>query len=223
MPRALKASKLVTLLKLAKFTKILVTATSMLVSLLAYDLFIGPWMAIGLIAMLFVHEMGHVFAMRQKGLPTALPIFIPFLGAAIFAPVFGDRYTEILHRLWRSLPRHRRARSVSVGMGHHGMGHSAADLIFGCLSGSVRNLIDPPTRWRPYPTNRPAIGSNTSGCCYCVGYTIYMGEPSLIILWVFSAARIQIALVLAPDHRRDIGLRHELVVRDGAQLSHVVH
>jgi hypothetical protein len=33
--------------------------------------------------LIFIHEMGHVIASRQKGLPTSAPIFIPFLGAMI--------------------------------------------------------------------------------------------------------------------------------------------
>ena len=39
--------------------------------------------------------MGHVIAMWQKGMKTSAPVFIPFLGAAIFAPMTGvDRETE---------------------------------------------------------------------------------------------------------------------------------
>jgi Zn-dependent protease len=34
--------------------------------------------------MLFVHEMGHVLEIRRQGMHATAPIFIPFLGAAIF-------------------------------------------------------------------------------------------------------------------------------------------
>ena len=33
--------------------------------------------------MIFIHEIGHVLAAKQKGLPVSLPVFIPFLGAFI--------------------------------------------------------------------------------------------------------------------------------------------
>jgi Zn-dependent protease len=34
--------------------------------------------------MLFVHEMGHVVEIRRQGMQATAPVFIPFLGAAIF-------------------------------------------------------------------------------------------------------------------------------------------
>jgi Zn-dependent protease len=39
---------------------------------------------VALISMLFVHEMGHVVEIRRQGMRATAPIFIPFLGAAIF-------------------------------------------------------------------------------------------------------------------------------------------
>ena len=44
----------------------------------------GPLVAVALIAMLFVHEMGHVIEIRRQGMHATAPIFVPFLGAAIF-------------------------------------------------------------------------------------------------------------------------------------------
>jgi Zn-dependent protease len=56
---------------------------TMLLSVGAYAL-IYPWtFAIGLVLLIFVHEMGHVLAAKQKGLPVTAPVFIPFLGALI--------------------------------------------------------------------------------------------------------------------------------------------
>jgi Zn-dependent protease len=43
----------------------------------------GPWFAVGLIVLLFVHEMGHVIEAKRQGLPVSAPMFIPLLGAAI--------------------------------------------------------------------------------------------------------------------------------------------
>jgi Zn-dependent protease len=60
------------------------TLATALVSFAGYALIRGPWFAVALIVMLFVHEMGHVFEIRRQGMKATAPIFIPFLGAAIF-------------------------------------------------------------------------------------------------------------------------------------------
>jgi Zn-dependent protease len=43
----------------------------------------GLWFGVGLVLLLFVHEMGHVLEAKRQGLPVSAPFFIPFLGAAI--------------------------------------------------------------------------------------------------------------------------------------------
>src|SRR5215472_1170036 len=60
------------------------TILSMLVSFGGYALVFGPWFAVALVVMIFVHEMGHVLEIRRQGMHATAPIFIPFLGAAIF-------------------------------------------------------------------------------------------------------------------------------------------
>jgi Zn-dependent protease len=62
----------------------LATLLSVLVSFALYAVSFGPWFAVALITMLFVHEMGHVVEIRRQGMQATAPIFIPFLGAAIF-------------------------------------------------------------------------------------------------------------------------------------------
>jgi Zn-dependent protease len=62
----------------------LTTLATALVSVAAYSLWGGPWFAVGLVLMIFVHEMGHVVEIRRQGMQATAPIFIPFLGAAIF-------------------------------------------------------------------------------------------------------------------------------------------
>jgi Zn-dependent protease len=59
------------------------TALSGLVSIAAYALLWSWWFAVGLVVLLFVHEMGHVLEARRQGLPVSAPMFIPFLGALI--------------------------------------------------------------------------------------------------------------------------------------------
>lgn len=48
-----------------------------------YGVIGGIWFGIGLIVLLFVHEMGHVLEAKRQGLPVSAPLFIPFLGALI--------------------------------------------------------------------------------------------------------------------------------------------
>lgn len=66
-----------------KFGKLATTGLSMLVSLVLYAGIWGWRYAAGFMVCLFVHEMGHVIAARQRGLAVSAPAFIPFMGAFI--------------------------------------------------------------------------------------------------------------------------------------------
>jgi Zn-dependent protease len=70
--------------------KFLTTGVTALVSVAAYSLFWGWQFAAGFVALLFVHEMGHVIQLRREGIKASTPMFIPFLGAAIFSRSLGD-------------------------------------------------------------------------------------------------------------------------------------
>jgi Zn-dependent protease len=61
-----------------KFSKLFGTVGTMLISIGAYALVFGWRYAVGIVAMLFFHEMGHYIAARQRGLRVGLPMFIPF-------------------------------------------------------------------------------------------------------------------------------------------------
>jgi Zn-dependent protease len=83
-------AKLKTVLLLLPKLKLLVTVGSMLVSVAAYALLFGWTFAVGLVVLLFVHEMGHVIALRREGIKASAPMFIPFLGAMITSKSLGD-------------------------------------------------------------------------------------------------------------------------------------
>jgi Zn-dependent protease len=70
--------------------KILTTSGSMLVSVAAYSLIWGWKFALGFVVLLFVHEMGHVIQLRREGIEASAPVFIPFLGAAVWSKSLGD-------------------------------------------------------------------------------------------------------------------------------------
>lgn len=75
-----KGKSIFLLLKASKFAGVII---SMLISVWAYALVFPVATSIGLVVMILIHEMGHVIAAKQKGLPVSAPMFIPFLGAFI--------------------------------------------------------------------------------------------------------------------------------------------
>ena len=83
-------AKFKTVLLLLPKLKLLTSTGTILVSLAAYALLWGWPFAAGFIALLFVHEMGHVIALRREGLKASAPMFIPFLGAVIAARSLGE-------------------------------------------------------------------------------------------------------------------------------------
>jgi Zn-dependent protease len=70
-------------LKLLKFAKFGTTMLSMAVTIWIYATMFGLRFAIGMVVLIFIHEMGHAGAMKLVGLRAGAPVFIPFLGAAI--------------------------------------------------------------------------------------------------------------------------------------------
>lgn len=77
------ASKFKTIIGLLKFSKFGATLLSLFVSLGGYAMFYGWKFAVALVYLIFVHEMGHLIAARQKGIKTSPAVFIPFVGAMI--------------------------------------------------------------------------------------------------------------------------------------------
>src|SRR3984957_3142962 len=71
------------LLLLLKSGKFLTTIATMLFSMVVYATIFGPAYAVGFVGLIFVHEMGHFLAARQRGLAVGAPAFIPFVGAWI--------------------------------------------------------------------------------------------------------------------------------------------
>ncbi len=63
--------------------KVLLLFGSLVISMLIYGWAFGWAFGVGIIAIIAVHESGHVLANRIKGLDASWPTFIPFLGAII--------------------------------------------------------------------------------------------------------------------------------------------
>jgi Zn-dependent protease len=81
---ALGAGLIALLSKVAIVGKFLIPFGSALLSIGAYALLFGGWqVGMGIVVLLFIHEMGHFFIIRAKGLPASLPVFIPLVGAYV--------------------------------------------------------------------------------------------------------------------------------------------
>ena len=70
--------------------KAVTTLGTMFVSIAAYAVAFGWPFAVGFVLLIFVHEMGHVIQLRREGVEASAPVFIPFLGAVIWAKSLGD-------------------------------------------------------------------------------------------------------------------------------------
>jgi len=69
------------LLAALKFGKLVPTVLSLVFAVGVYTLVFGWRYAVGIVAMLLIHEMGHYIAARHRGLKVRLPMFIPFVFA----------------------------------------------------------------------------------------------------------------------------------------------
>jgi len=90
LPLALIASKAKVLFLALIKVKAVTTLGTMFISIVAYGVAFGWPFAVGFVLLIFVHEMGHVIQLRREGVEASAPIFIPFLGAVIWAKSLGE-------------------------------------------------------------------------------------------------------------------------------------
>ena len=183
--KSVKLTALWKVLKLLKFTKFLITFLTMGLSAFVYAFWLGPWFSIGFVIMLFIHEMGHVMAMKIKGMPTSAPVFIPMLGAVIFAPKFKNKQDEAF-----------------VGYAGPLIGGLAALALFGvwALLPSPSELILLVSYTAAFINLfnlipiRPLDGGRTTqvigewfkwvGLSGLLLFTLYVREPAFLLLWI---------------------------------------
>jgi Zn-dependent protease len=68
---------------LVKFSFLFFKFASIFIAIGGYALIWGWKFAVGFVALIFVHEMGHYVQARLEGVHVSLPIFIPFFGAFV--------------------------------------------------------------------------------------------------------------------------------------------
>ncbi|MFA6433002.1 MAG: site-2 protease family protein [Candidatus Paceibacterota bacterium] len=180
-----KSTKVIAALKVLKFGKPLITLISMLVSAVLYGIWLGPWFGVGLVLMIFVHEMGHVIALRLKGMETPGPVFIPFLGAAIFVPAFKDRDTEAF--VGYGGPLLGSIGALACFAAWYWTGQKSEILLLVSYVGifiNIFNLIP----ISPLDGGRitQAVGTwfKYIGLAILLAYTVFARQPSLLIIWV---------------------------------------
>ncbi|HLK90782.1 MAG TPA: site-2 protease family protein [Polyangia bacterium] len=81
------------------------TMLSMAIAVGVYTSYYGWKFALGLILSIYVHEMGHVVALRRYGIPATAPMFIPGFGALVRlkqnpATVGEDARTGLAGPIW---------------------------------------------------------------------------------------------------------------------------
>ncbi|ULL19653.1 site-2 protease family protein [Paenibacillus sp. H1-7] len=176
------------LLKMGKFGGVLL---SMLLSIGAYAL-LFPWgFSVGFVLLILIHELGHVIAAKQRGLPVSAPVFIPFVGAMI------------------NMKRHPRdaVTEAYVAIGGPVLGTVGALIVFGlgiyfdytsvgklfyslALSGFLINLFN---LLPIHPLDGGRIATAVSRWLWLVGLVgglvliIYHFNPILLIIWVMFA------------------------------------
>ena len=79
----MKGKSLLLLLKALPAGKLLLTSLSMLAMVWFEAQRSGIWFGVGFVLMILVHELGHGYAMKKRGVAAGWPIFIPFFGAMI--------------------------------------------------------------------------------------------------------------------------------------------
>jgi Zn-dependent protease len=68
---------------LAKWAFVLVKFSTIFIAVAAYALIWGWRFAVGVVALILLHETGHYIEARREGLHPRLPVFVPFLGAYV--------------------------------------------------------------------------------------------------------------------------------------------
>ena len=202
-------AKMTKLVKLLKFGKIFLTFATMCLSAFIYSFSMGAWFSIGFVVLLFVHEMGHVIALRFKGLPASAPVFIPFIGAAIFSPSFKGKENEsfvgiggpllggvsclVMFALWKTTPGHP---NILLMLSYTATVINLFNLIplRPLDGGRITQIIGP---WFKY------IGL---GALLIVSF--FIREPSMFFIWVIVLSELKINKIL----RACLGLACELAM-----------
>jgi Zn-dependent protease len=178
---------------LVKFGGVLFKAKfffSIFVSAAFYVWYGGWWFGIGLIVLLFVHEMGHVLEAKRQGLPVSAPLFIPFFGAMItMRQMPQDAWNEAKVAVAGPLVGSAGAAALWIAGEAAGSNHLQALAFLGFLI-NLFNLLPvvPLDGGRIVAALHPALW--VVGFLGLVGITVVFPNPLLIIILVISGMEL---------------------------------
>jgi Zn-dependent protease len=172
--------------KLAKIAKLASVAFSLL-SALCFAGVITPVMGMatagGITLLLLIHEMGHAVGLHRLGFGLRLPVFIPFLGAAIAAPAGMTRRQEASMAyagpLWGT--------AACVGILLPGFIWPSPIWISISMLGVLLNAFNM-TPVAPLDGGRILRGTHDRlkylGLAVLVCLTFFLHDPTIILIWI---------------------------------------
>jgi Zn-dependent protease len=150
----------------------------------------GVWFAVGLIVLLFVHEMGHVIEAKRQGLPTSAPMFIPFFGALI---TLRDNPRDAWHEARIALAGPILGSLAAAAIYFVGVAEDSNRIKAIAFLGFFINLLNliplvPLDGGRAMAALHPALW--LVGLLMLVGLVVVRPNPILIIILVFAAMEL---------------------------------
>jgi Zn-dependent protease len=171
---------------LLKFGFIAVKFFSIFIAVAAYALIWGWKFAIGVVILIFVHELGHFVEAKREGLHPKLPVFIPFLGAyvaytrghpwqtvrvAIAGPILGGAAAFVIYLLAQS-----RDSDFLYALAYFGFFLNLFNLIpFGIFDGGAV--------WRSARFLRLGGGRNLA----LASYALYFATAAMLVLGMVAS------------------------------------
>ncbi len=173
---------------LAKWSFVLLKFSSIFIAVAAYALIWGWRFAVGFVALILLHELGHFIEAKREGLSPQLPVFLPLLGAyvrytrghpwqtvrvAIAGPILGGAAAFVFYLVGRSQPS---AHNVWSALAYSGFLLNLFNLIpFGPLDGGAV--------WRSAHFLRRGGGRGLA----TAAYALYFATAAMLILGMVAS------------------------------------
>ena len=178
---------LLSLLAVLKAGKLLTSAGTMFLFMATYAAFWGWRYAVGIVALILVHELGHCAAALERRVPVSLPMFVPFMGA--FVTLRGNRDVETEACIAFGGPFF--GTLAAMGLQDWGMRTGNALLLAVAFAGFMMNLFN----------LLPVSPLDGGRICAVLGRRIWLlGAPLLIgyFVWHPSLAIFPVLLCVSP-------------------------
>jgi len=190
-----KSTKIIKVLKVVKVLKPMITLFSMGLSVFVYSFTLGFAFALGFVLLLFCHEVGHVVALRRKKIKASMPIFIPMLGAAVFAPKLDERHDEAY--MAYAGPLFGMLSGIALLVPCLLLAHPPQLLVLLTFNAFLLNLFNL-TPLSPLDGGRvtQAVGPwfKYIGVAVLLGLTLYLHTAGIVVIWIVVVFDMPIAV-----------------------------